>query len=336
MQSAVQNAAAAGSSTQRVDVRVGAKGALFFLNNLERDAQYRQWPRSLYTLLQPSWQLHALRRNVYNVIMVLDPAVPKHREMLGSALALVRGNAPLRFALAITSPDLQRLLAPARARGHEPAAPQWDAGLLSTSPTAAAARLLVAARRDSHDAAMDFLQRLAQVQGELTVPGVVEAFAAAVASARGAWTSGAAAQEARALLAGEEVGMELLTLSARYVAGRNLPMPSVLVNGVVLPAGAGQRELMQAVFAVRAAALRLLSIAQQPSALDHCSLLLVAAGTARAAIVAADWRAVRHQQRAETAAGVFPCIATEPSCHCRSAHYRELAPPLRNHLPLLP
>eukprot|EP00939_MAST-03C_sp_MAST-3C-sp1_P005189 g5189.t1 len=39
----------------RVDVRIGAKGSVLFLNNIEKDAAYQGWSKSLRTLMRPSW-----------------------------------------------------------------------------------------------------------------------------------------------------------------------------------------------------------------------------------------------------------------------------------------
>ena len=58
--------------TARVDVSRGAKHAVTFANNIERDAQYKQWPKKLATLLQPAWQIHQIRRNLYTVVALAD------------------------------------------------------------------------------------------------------------------------------------------------------------------------------------------------------------------------------------------------------------------------
>ena len=69
-----QGGAEAGEGAEvRVDIVSGSKGAICFLNNLEKDAQYKRWPRSLRQLMYPSWNLHTLARNLYTMVLVVDP-----------------------------------------------------------------------------------------------------------------------------------------------------------------------------------------------------------------------------------------------------------------------
>lgn len=44
---------------------------------------YQRWPKSLQQLLFPSWQLHALARNLYTLTLVLDPADDMSPRALG-------------------------------------------------------------------------------------------------------------------------------------------------------------------------------------------------------------------------------------------------------------
>lgn len=52
-------------SNVRIDIYRGSKGALFYLNNVQKDPQYQRYPRTLETLLYPSWQLHPIAKNLY-------------------------------------------------------------------------------------------------------------------------------------------------------------------------------------------------------------------------------------------------------------------------------
>ena len=56
--------ASAGTAPVRVNVRSNGKGAVHFANNIERDMKYKKWPRSMRTVLTPSWSLHQVRRNL--------------------------------------------------------------------------------------------------------------------------------------------------------------------------------------------------------------------------------------------------------------------------------
>ncbi len=58
--------------TARVDVSRGAKNIVTFVNNIEKDVQYRHWSKKLTVLLQPAWQIHQIRRNLYTVVVTPD------------------------------------------------------------------------------------------------------------------------------------------------------------------------------------------------------------------------------------------------------------------------
>eukprot|EP00605_Chrysophyceae_sp_TOSAG23-4_P000369 GSChrysophyteH1.ASY1.ANO1.417.1 assembled CDS len=58
--------------TARIDVSKGAKHVVSFVNNIERDPQYKRWPKHLSTLLQPSWQILQIRRNLYTIVAIPD------------------------------------------------------------------------------------------------------------------------------------------------------------------------------------------------------------------------------------------------------------------------
>ncbi len=58
--------------TYRVDVSRGAKYVVTFLNNLEKDMQYKSWPKKLAILLQPSWQISQIQRNLYTIVATPD------------------------------------------------------------------------------------------------------------------------------------------------------------------------------------------------------------------------------------------------------------------------
>ena len=90
-------------SEVRIDIVTGSKGAIHFLNNIEKDFQYKKWPRSLRHLLYPSWSLHALRRNLYTLICVIDPTTEDGLRSLRSMGQLYRNLYPIRFGLVLVS-----------------------------------------------------------------------------------------------------------------------------------------------------------------------------------------------------------------------------------------
>ncbi|VDQ14750.1 unnamed protein product [Trichobilharzia regenti] len=55
-----------------------------YINNLESDSAYAHWSASLHTLftLDFSGGIRRIRKNLYNVILVIDPASSESREML--------------------------------------------------------------------------------------------------------------------------------------------------------------------------------------------------------------------------------------------------------------
>lgn len=56
------------------DRRTTETGAIVYLNDLEKDARYKHWPKSLQALMQPAYPgaTPQVRRNVINVIFALD------------------------------------------------------------------------------------------------------------------------------------------------------------------------------------------------------------------------------------------------------------------------
>jgi UDP-glucose:glycoprotein glucosyltransferase len=92
-------------SNVRIDVYRGAKGALYHLNNVEKDPQYQRWPKSLRQLLYPSWQLQALSRNLYSLTLVIDPSEPEALQALHVVQDLYTRTFPIRFSVVLVARD---------------------------------------------------------------------------------------------------------------------------------------------------------------------------------------------------------------------------------------
>lgn len=96
----------------RVDVRKWAKGSVVFLNDLEKDEMYKQFPKSLSGLKQKQanmmmqGQLIPVRRNLYTAIFALDIANPAHLETLSTLRYFVRAGAPIRFGIVFSTSKL--------------------------------------------------------------------------------------------------------------------------------------------------------------------------------------------------------------------------------------
>jgi hypothetical protein len=92
----------------RVDVSKGGKSVIHFLNNLEKDSLYKRLPRSVKTLLQPSWQLHAIQKNLYTLIGLVDPASSSGASLLFQLNSLFQQQYPLRIGVALACHETQR------------------------------------------------------------------------------------------------------------------------------------------------------------------------------------------------------------------------------------
>lgn len=73
-----------------------------WVNDLEKDAAYRSWPSSLYVFLQPSFSmLRQVRRNVANLVLLVDPLDPRAPPLLRITEALFLHQLPVRYTLLV-------------------------------------------------------------------------------------------------------------------------------------------------------------------------------------------------------------------------------------------
>lgn len=81
-----------------VDIR---DSAVLFVNDIEKDPQYKRWSPNIQDLLRPSYPgaLRSIRRNMYNLILVVDPIHNEARSIIKLAESFVVHNAPLRVGL---------------------------------------------------------------------------------------------------------------------------------------------------------------------------------------------------------------------------------------------
>lgn len=85
--------------TIRVDVSKGARFVVSFFNNLERDKEYKRFPKSLKTLLQPTWSLHQLSRNLFTVICIADVLTDDGALLIYQFMSIVQQGYPLRIGV---------------------------------------------------------------------------------------------------------------------------------------------------------------------------------------------------------------------------------------------
>ncbi|KAI8343874.1 UDP-glucose:glycoprotein glucosyltransferase-domain-containing protein [Chlamydoabsidia padenii] len=92
-----------GSLKDVFDVRVPDDDQIvLWWNDLEKDSQYSSWYPDLSALLRPTYpgQMRAIRRNIYNVILVEDLASSGSLQRLTHEIQnMIKQNAPLRFGL---------------------------------------------------------------------------------------------------------------------------------------------------------------------------------------------------------------------------------------------
>ena len=83
-----------------VDIR---DSAVLFINDIEKDPQYRRWSPNIQDLLRPSYPgaLRSIRRNMYNLVLVVDPVSNGARSIIKLAESFVVHNAPLRVGLVL-------------------------------------------------------------------------------------------------------------------------------------------------------------------------------------------------------------------------------------------
>ncbi|EUC49820.1 glycosyltransferase family 24 protein [Bipolaris oryzae ATCC 44560] len=94
----------AGDSPQRYDFRDTAEGGnvIIWLNDIEKDPAYEDWPTSLQALLQRTFpgQLPSCRRDIHNAIVFVDlTSTQDVTTLLDSTFNLIRRGIPLRWGV---------------------------------------------------------------------------------------------------------------------------------------------------------------------------------------------------------------------------------------------
>ena len=100
----------AGGGVLRVSMLpdAGAPAPFAWLVDVEKDAAFAKWPSDLRGLLQPTWQLHQLRRNLYSALLVMPLAQQASLRALHTLTALKQMRVPIRsgvLVLPVGSPE---------------------------------------------------------------------------------------------------------------------------------------------------------------------------------------------------------------------------------------
>ena len=90
----------------RIDVGRGWKNAVLYVNDIEKDEQYANWPRQVRNMVfaQAMGAPPVVRRNIFTILAVADPLFDKD-ENPGISLAsqLIQGNYPARLGVLIVN-----------------------------------------------------------------------------------------------------------------------------------------------------------------------------------------------------------------------------------------
>ncbi|CAG2166772.1 unnamed protein product [Oppiella nova] len=89
----------------QIDIR---DGAVLYVNDVENDKIYRNWPSSLQDMLRPTYpgMLRNVRKNIFHLVLVLDPSKKEAHDILKLAESFYVHKAPVRIGIVFAvSPD---------------------------------------------------------------------------------------------------------------------------------------------------------------------------------------------------------------------------------------
>ena len=232
----------------RVDTRTGAKGAVFFINNIEKDKMYRQWPRDFRYLMQHAWNLIQVRYNLYTSVFVIDPLSEVGLETLRTLFMVHEQQIPLRVGLALVDSSNTK------SNDKEDAV---HVGLVLKL-------LATAKKKHKIEGANGFLAHLATFKDRLPIQKVdlIEAYAQGVKQGTGSWSASAFEDEANRCLQDEKFDGLRNKVSA-YAKSKGLSVNSYTLNGAVHKGlNSLQSSLMQVLFMEQQRVQRLVSMGQ--------------------------------------------------------------------------
>ena len=227
---------------RRIDVRTGAKGAVYFLNNIEKDKKYKKWPKQLQQLLQHAWHLIPIRRNLYTAVFVIDPLTKLGLETIGVLYDLMDGNIPLRMGIVmVDSVDNKQK--------------EINAGTVL--------KLLGTAKKEHKQAAANgFLKVLSQLSEKVPLlkEDLITAYATGVAQGTGSWSSSSFSEEAVKCLESDRFDT-LAGKVLKFYKSKGLTLNSYVLNGNILDGlDSIRQDLMQHLFMEQQRMQRLVSV----------------------------------------------------------------------------
>lgn len=86
------------ASNYAVDIR---HSAVQYLNDLEKDRKYHNWPRSVQDILRPTFpgMLRHVAKNIFHLVFVVNPTDQSAKELLKMAEAFLVHSAPIRLGV---------------------------------------------------------------------------------------------------------------------------------------------------------------------------------------------------------------------------------------------
>ena len=85
----------------RIDVSKGGKYVVNFVNNLEKDKMYKQWPKTLKQLLFPSWNMQLIAKNLYTLIANVDIITIEGSSLVSQLQMIWQQQWPLRIGIVL-------------------------------------------------------------------------------------------------------------------------------------------------------------------------------------------------------------------------------------------
>uniref|UniRef100_A0A1L8E1R7 Putative glycoprotein glucosyltransferase n=1 Tax=Nyssomyia neivai TaxID=330878 RepID=A0A1L8E1R7_9DIPT len=102
---------AAAKSLIALDLQSSAKefaidfrdSSIIWINDIENDSAYRRWSSSVMELLRPTFpgMLRNIRKNLFNLVLVVDPVTPTARGLIKLAESFVVHSAPVRLGIVL-------------------------------------------------------------------------------------------------------------------------------------------------------------------------------------------------------------------------------------------
>ncbi|CAI5701879.1 unnamed protein product [Peronospora effusa] len=254
-------------------VRIHMRGSMngttpLYLNNIETDSNYADWPPDVNLLRRPAWNLIFVRKNMYECILVLDPLTGAGRAALTHIAFMRMRGAPVQWALLIsskelmaskTSDDRRALLEKYKSlKDYEKATPWHFAKLLmlaQSKDTASAENKTPESGNEktgeaeveadhtvsTRKIASAFLERVGGIeQAEVLVENLLEAYTGAAADIG---TFEENEEEALAYLRSDQFDNELLAMT-EFIHMKHVPLGSFVFNGVIQKDLDIQRSMM--------------------------------------------------------------------------------------------